>query len=307
MVSRLATPASLVPRSTPTTMPFAAAPRSPPTSITAWMVPWITCAVACTSEVAMPPRPSIVFATVLLTALTMAPVTSPVPSMACTILSFTDSIKPTCCCCSIGHLPWTPITQQIRCQKSALELGRRKITVIQLLTARPRSNCAPDHVLTGATICPQLGTLWVRREARVSDDVRSPVHSFPLFISGIHPIGSGRPLGHLPKSLRRSLTARIPSQLIGNAVTIREADHVLRQTSVCDLFVAALGGNFCHGLDGARRATGSQTVRCRRGQKAAGAPRPGAFRSLGFHRCDDPRGIRQLRSGLSWTRGAESA
>src|SRR6266699_25730 len=104
MVSRLAAPASLAPRSTPTTMPFAAAPRSPPTSITAWMVPWITSAVACTSEVAMPPRPSIVFATVLLTALTRAPVTSPVPSMACTILSFTDSIKPTSCCFSIGHL-----------------------------------------------------------------------------------------------------------------------------------------------------------------------------------------------------------
>src|SRR6266571_1334879 len=303
MVWRLATPASLVPRSTPTTMPFAAAPRSPPTSITAWMVPWITCAVACTSEVAMPPRPSIVFATVLLTALTMAPVTSPVPSMACTILSFTDSIKPTFCCFSIGHLPWTPITQQIRCQKSARDPGRRKIAVNQLLTARTPSAGAPGQVLTCAAICPQLGTLRVRCEGRVSDDVRFSVHSFSLFVSGIHPIGSGRPLGHLPESSRRSVTAQNPSQLIGNAVTIREADHVLRQTSVCDLFVAALGGDFCHGLDGARRATGSQTVRCRRGQKAAGAPRPGALRTPGFHRRDDPGGIRHIRPALSWTRG----
>src|SRR6266571_787923 len=172
MVSRLAAPASLAPRSTPTTMPFAAAPRSPPTSITAWMAPWITPALACTSEVAMPPRPSIVFATVLLTALTRAPVTSPVPSMACTILSFTDSIKPTSCCFSIGHLRCliretsfddadhaaNPVPE------GRLGPGPTEDSGYSIAYAHTRRAFEPGPEVTGTAICPQQGTLRVRRE-----------------------------------------------------------------------------------------------------------------------------------------------
>src|SRR5258706_2552084 len=103
IVSRLATPAFLVPRTTPTTRPLVAWLRSPPTSETAWIVPWATCDVTSTTDVLMPPTPWTVLATVLLTTSTIASETSSVPLKASTMPLFTDSMRPKLRF-SIGHL-----------------------------------------------------------------------------------------------------------------------------------------------------------------------------------------------------------
>src|SRR5439155_8426203 len=67
------------------------------------MVPRVTSEVGLTSELVMPPNASIILATVVLTASTVALAASPVPWVAFKMLFFTDSITPVVCR-GIGHL-----------------------------------------------------------------------------------------------------------------------------------------------------------------------------------------------------------